>query len=193
MTDKQVRTCFYIHETEWVKQGYYIETVHCLQFTLSLSLCACILYLAIYKLLCVSVPLILTVIAWTRSVKGLPSISEMHAVSWSCNFFRMAFLSSAIFSTLSWVITNFKNYANIVRLSLETTFIYLFTYWRPVNHTALFTKWNLTQVEYNTKHAHFTNVSPFGIALIKNGNKVRRSWYQTVSVWRFNTRFFFFF
>ena len=65
--------------------------------------------------------------------------------------------------------------------------------------SAIFTSSNLTQVtynskhldylEYNTKHAHYrTNVkhiniiqvSPFGIALVKNkmANKVRRCWYH---------------
>ena len=47
--------------------------------------------------------------------------------------------------------------------------------------SGLFTKSNLTQVEHNTKHAHFTSlrktykhnpkVSPFGIALVKNGKQ----------------------
>ena len=58
----------------------------------------------------------------------------------------------------------------------------------------LFTKSNLTKVEYNTKHAHFTNVkhkhnpkvSPFGIALIKYSQEMLVP--LTISVWRFNTR-----
>ena len=70
--------------------------------------------------------------------------------------------------------------------------IYLLKAYSPVNPhrvtSELLTKSNLTEVEYNKKHAHFTNVrhiykhkakvSPFGIALIKKmANKVR-CWYH---------------
>ena len=63
--------------------------------------------------------------------------------------------------------------------------------WPSQSHrvtSGLFTKANLTEAEYNTKHAHFTNVkhnkhnpkvNPFGIALIKKmPNKIRRCWYH---------------
>ena len=59
---------------------------------------------------------------------------------------------------------------------LQTQILILFIYWRLIPHrvtSGLFTKSNLTQVEYNKKHAHFTNVkhhpkvSPFGIVLVK--------------------------
>ena len=57
--------------------------------------------------------------------------------------------------------------------------MYLMNSYSPVNRTGspqwLFATSNFTGVEYNTKHAHFTNVkhqnnpkvSPFGIALVK--------------------------
>ena len=64
-------------------------------------------------------------------------------------------------------------------------FIYLLKAYRPVDRSVtsgIFTKSNLTQVEYNTERARFTNVkhkkhnpkvSPFGIALIKKKRQMQ--------------------
>ena len=70
------------------------------------------------------------------------------------------------------------NYTNVFKIS-GFYFILLKAYTlyprQPHRVTpGLFNQTNLTSVEYNTKHAHLTNVkhnpkvSPFGIALIKN-------------------------
>ena len=62
----------------------------------------------------VFIPCILTVIRWARSVKGMPSISVMHAVSWSYNFLRMESLSSIFSSAISWGMISQWNDGKIV-------------------------------------------------------------------------------
>ena len=49
--------------------------------------------------------------------------------------------------------------------STKKLFIYLLKSDSPVNRTGLFTQSNLTQVDYNTTHARFTNVKHINILI----------------------------
>ena len=97
----------------------------------------------------------------------------------------------AVKATHSTHLNVYQIFFHVLVATWKPSYYYIIIYcWLTAQSTAqghlrVFHKFKFhTQVDYNTKHAHYTNVkhnpkgSPFGIALVKMANKVRRCWYH---------------